>query len=232
MLVWGNYEITQELRPSSLSLQHGFIWAHQDASISLVFYFVNVEANVWIAFSSSVIIRCTVKMISRRQVFYTINYKFTNLKVTTLCCKMERSISPPIILCHWVNIWHILTDILKNIKLIRDYCTMKACPVSIWKKGHFRIHISNCKVKWRNKSVIQWDFIHTYLVQLIDHPILWIPNVLFVYFLIIFSDKSFKLISNYTQKCQYNLYIKKEKPLCNTLNWGNWNSGFVKLGVR
>ena len=26
-------------------------------------------------------------------------------------------------------------------------------------------------------------------------------------------------------------YIKKKKPLCNTLNWGNWNSGFVKLGV-
>ena len=26
-------------------------------------------------------------------------------------------------------------------------------------------------------------------------------------------------------------YIKKKKTLCNTLNWGNWNSGFVKLGV-
>ena len=28
------------------------------------------------------------------------------------------------------------------------------------------------------------------------------------------------------------LYMKKKKTLCNTLNWGNWNSGFVKLGVR
>ena len=27
-------------------------------------------------------------------------------------------------------------------------------------------------------------------------------------------------------------YTKKKKRLCNTLNWGNWNSGFVKLGVR
>ena len=27
-------------------------------------------------------------------------------------------------------------------------------------------------------------------------------------------------------------YIKKKKTLCNTLNWRNWNSGFVKLGVR
>ena len=26
-------------------------------------------------------------------------------------------------------------------------------------------------------------------------------------------------------------YIKKKKTLCNTLSWGNWNSGFVKLGV-
>ena len=25
---------------------------------------------------------------------------------------------------------------------------------------------------------------------------------------------------------------KKKKTLCNTLNWGNWNSGFIKLGVR
>ena len=41
--------------------------------------------------------------------------------------------------------------------------------------------------------------------------------------------KSFKLISKYTQKCQCNSLYQKEKPLCNTLNWGNWNSGFVKL---
>ena len=26
-------------------------------------------------------------------------------------------------------------------------------------------------------------------------------------------------------------YIKKKKTLCNTLDWGNWYSGFVKLGV-
>ena len=45
---------------------------------------------------------------------------------------------------------------------------------------------------------------HVYLVQLIEHPILQIPNFLFVYFLSIFPDKSFKLISKYTQKCQYN----------------------------
>ena len=24
---------------------------------------------------------------------------------------------------------------------------------------------------------------------------------------------------------------KKKKTLCNTLDWGNWNSGFVKLGI-
>ena len=39
-------------------------------------------------------------------------------------------------------------------------------------------------------------------------------------FWVFFPNKSFRLISKYNQKCQYN-----------TLNWGNWNSGFVKLGV-
>ena len=28
------------------------------------------------------------------------------------------------------------------------------------------------------------------------------------------------------------LVILKRKTLCNTLNWGNWNSGLVKLGVQ
>ena len=27
-------------------------------------------------------------------------------------------------------------------------------------------------------------------------------------------------------------YIKKKKTLCNTLNGGNWNLGFVELGAR
>ena len=52
-----------------------------------------------------------------------------------------------------------------------------------------------------NHTLIQ-DY---YLVQLIEHPILRIPNILSVFFLSIFSDRSFKLISKYTQKCQYNL---------------------------
>ena len=148
------------VRPSSLSFQHAFISAHQVASISLVSYFVNVEANVWITFSSSIIIRCAIIMISRRQVFYSINYKFTNLKVTILCCKVEWSnFFPPITLCLWVNVWHIFTDILKNIKAIKDCCIVKASPVNIWKKGHSRIHVSDCKVKWRNKSVIHCDYI-------------------------------------------------------------------------
>ena len=31
----------------------------------------------------------------------------------------------------------------------------------------------------------------------------------------------------YVTLCQKNI-----KALCNTLNWGNWDSGFGKLGVR
>ena len=27
-------------------------------------------------------------------------------------------------------------------------------------------------------------------------------------------------------------YVKKKRKKTNTLNWGSWNSGFVKLGVR
>ena len=61
-------------------------------------------------------------------------------------------------------------------------------------------------------------------------------NFLSIYFLglllleYIFSPgKSFKLISQYTQKYQYNSSHKKDKTLCNSLNWGNWNSGFVTL---
>ena len=30
---------------------------------------------------------------------------------------------------------------------------------------------------------------------------------------------------------QYKWSFKKKKTLCNTLNWGDWNSGFVKLVV-
>ena len=51
-------------------------------------------------------------------------------------------------------------------------------------------------------------------------------------FWVFFPDKSFKLISKYTQNSNIARYIKKKNTLCNTLNWGNWNSGFVKLGVR
>ena len=44
-------------------------------------------------------------------------------------------------------------------------------------------------------------------------------------------------VLNQLQKTSKNAnvthYIKKKKKTpCNTLDWGNWNSGFVKLGVR
>ena len=44
-----------------------------------------------------------------------------------------------------------------------------------------------------------------YLVQLIEHPMLRIPNDLMFTFRVFFPDKSVKLMSKYTQKCQYNL---------------------------
>ena len=48
-------------------------------------------------------------------------------------------------------------------------------------------------------------------------------------FWVFVPDKSFKLTSKYTQKCQYNSVYWKENPLCNTLNWGNW-FGICKIG--
>ena len=37
---------------------------------------------------------------------------------------------------------------------------------------------------------------------------------------------------NTARNANITLYIKKIKTLCNTLNWRNWNSGFVKLGIQ
>ena len=55
----------------------------------------------------------------------------------------------------------------------------------------------------KNRQIVTHQ--NLYLVQLIEHPILWILNILFIYFLSIFRNKSFKLVSKYIQKCQYNL---------------------------
>ena len=53
-------------------------------------------------------------------------------------------------------------------------------------------------------------------------------------FWVFFSRKFLINIKIHTPKnANISRYIKKkEKTLCNTLNWGNWNSGFVKLGVH
>ena len=52
-------------------------------------------------------------------------------------------------------------------------------------------------------------------------------------FWVFFQDKSFKLIPKYTRNANITCYIKKEKKHFATLQFlGNWNLGFVKLGVR
>ena len=135
------------IRPSSFSLQHRFIGADQVDSISLVSYFVNVDANVWMTILPRIIIRCAISLISRWKVFYTVNYKFTNLKVTTHGCKMKWSFFPSTVFCLWVNICHIFTDELINTKLIGVCCVMKASPAQSPAKSHCRIHVSDCRVK-------------------------------------------------------------------------------------
>ena len=51
-------------------------------------------------------------------------------------------------------------------------------------------------------------------------------------FWVFFPDKVLNYYQNTPKNVNITCYIKKKKTLCNTLNWGNWNSGFVKLGVR
>ena len=53
--------------------------------------------------------------------------------------------------------------------------------------------------------------------------------LLFEYF---FQIKVLNQYQNTPKNANITCYIQKKKPLCNTLNWGNWNSGFVKLAVR
>ena len=50
-----------------------------------------------------------------------------------------------------------------------------------------------------------------YFIQLIKHPISWIPKFCLFTFWVFFTDKSFKLISKYTLECQYILVILKRK---------------------
>ena len=71
-----------------------------------------------------------------------------------------------------------------------------------------------------------------YLVQLIEHLILQITNILFIYFLSnFFQIKVLNKYQNTLKNVNITRYIERKKTLCNTLNWGNWNSGFLKLGV-
>ena len=53
--------------------------------------------------------------------------------------------------------------------------------------------------------------------------------LLFEYF---FQIKVLNWYQNTPKNANITPYIEKKKTLCNTLNWGNWNSGFVKLDVR
>ena len=74
---------------------------------------------------------------------------------------------------------------------------------------------------WWNTVISQfggiWSFLNLYLFQLIEHPILWIPNILFVNFLsIFFSHKS--SVQNTPKNANITCYIKKKKSLCNTSN--------------
>ena len=54
-------------------------------------------------------------------------------------------------------------------------------------------------------------------------------DVPFEYF---FQIKVLNQYQNAPKNANITSYIKKKKTLCKTLNWGNWNWGFIKLGVR
>ena len=57
------------------------------------------------------------------------------------------------------------------------------------------------------------------------------------YFVCLLSEYFFKIkVLNSYQNTLKNAiitrYVKKKKLICNTLNWGSWNLGFVKLSAR
>ena len=54
-------------------------------------------------------------------------------------------------------------------------------------------------------------------------------SLLFEYF---FQIKVLNQYQNTPKNANITRYIKNKKSLCNTLNWGNWNLGFVKLVDR
>ena len=57
------------------------------------------------------------------------------------------------------------------------------------------------------------------------------PKFCLFTFWVFFPDKSFKFIFEIHPKMPITVILKRKKnTLCNTLNWGNWNSGFVKIG--
>ena len=73
----------------------------------------------------------------------------------------------------------------------------KILQLELWLEPARLGHITITFAVWPQKSF------NLYLVQLIEHPILQIPNILSVFW-VFFPYKSFKLISKYAQKCQYN----------------------------
>ena len=63
-----------------------------------------------------------------------------------------------------------------------------------------------------------------------------IPNISNDFFVYLFFQWCYQVkVLNYItiqpKNANITLYIKKLKTLCNTLNWGNWNSEFRKLVV-
>ena len=85
---------------------------------------------------------------------------------------------------------------------------------SSWFCSDFRCIKFGCN---NNKFLMNISFSSSN-TQFYESRILWLFT-----FWVFFPDRGFKLISKYTQKCQYNSLYKMKKTLCNTLNWGSWN---------
>ena len=69
-----------------------------------------------------------------------------------------------------------------------------------------------------------------------EQPI-WISNFLneFLFTYLLGNIGKIKVLNpdqNTSKNANITLYTHKEKTVCNTLNWENWSSEFVKLVVR
>ena len=83
---------------------------------------------------------------------------------------------------------------------------------------------ANCKYKRRKSAPFLSCSVHRTPNFTIPEHIIWLFT-----FCVLFPDKSLNWYQITPKNANITHFIKKKKPLCTTLNWGNWNWVFDEL---